>query len=261
LPQIIGVLLADIELVNKSLRQYDTKRGGGGMEQMMHDMTYAQGMFSRRNMDAHQKRLDAIGAGANQFLGTYSPFLRTVGQGVGRQMNLDPMGYGEDIIIRFADTRGSLYIVKEDEHMRVMVDKRLTRWDDNNHEVRTMVIYEYDDEGVEQAVADFARFAPGFENHIKNSRIVYVHRGYVPSVWKSYLFEINFQDNQGRQRHHYRYERAGYPEGNSIRRESWDSAILEAIAVMKLPDDSMLKKVRERFGPRVRRQRDDDNSD
>ncbi|MDR1978903.1 MAG: hypothetical protein LBQ42_09245 [Synergistaceae bacterium] len=232
LPQIIGIALEGFKMIDDATRFYNNR---GGLEQMMHDLVYAQGMFSRKRMSQFQRRMDSIGAGAHQFLGTYSPFVKTVGRSIGRETDLDPMGYGEDIIIRFADAGGKFYIVKEDDHMRATISKQLTNWDANEHEVRTMIIYEYDDAGVEQVAEDFKRFAPGFdfESYIRNSRVIYIYKGYRPSVWKSFLYEINFQDSEGRERYHYRAQ--GIPKGEYIHRNSWDSVILKTIAVVSPP--------------------------
>ncbi|MDR2523236.1 MAG: hypothetical protein LBC93_06000 [Synergistaceae bacterium] len=249
MPQIIWASLQGVsesyKVVNEALNSYQNSKGGLG--QMLHDLSYNQGMFSRKNMDAHQKRLDAFSAGVQQFLGTYSPFVKTVGQSIGRQADVNVMGYGDNVVIRFADAHSRLYIVKEDEHMRVLVDKFKTQWGDSDHEVRTMIVYEYDDEGVEDAVADFEQFAPGFSRYIRDSRIVYIYRGYRPAVWKAFLHEINFQDANGRERYHYSDPAA--PKGDFIRRHSWDSKVLELIAVITPPKDPSV--FRGRFGDRT----------
>ncbi|MDR2527950.1 MAG: hypothetical protein LBD04_02885 [Synergistaceae bacterium] len=249
MPQIIWAsfqgLSESYNVATQALKSYQNAQGGLG--QMLHDLSYNQGMFSRGNMSAYQKRLDAFSAGVQQFLGTYSPFVKTVGQSIGRQANLDAMGYGENVVIRFADAYSRLYVVSENDHMRVLVDKTRTQWGDGDHEVRTMIIYEYDDEGVEDAVEDIEQFAPGFSRYIRDSRIVYIYRGYRPSVWKAFLYEINFQDANGQERYH--YSDPTIPKGDFIRRHSWDSEVLEKIAVLTPPKDPSV--FRGRFGDRV----------
>lgn len=235
LPQIIWASLQGLSestnLVNRAMDRYGSSQNG--LEQMMHDLTYNQGMFNRKNMSQHQQRMDAIGAGVHQFLGTYSPFIKTVGERIGKSTDTDAMGYGDDIIIRFADSKGRLYIVEEDDNMRVIVDKMLTRWDSDEHEVRTMVIYEYNDMGVERVVEDFKRFASDAERYVREARIIYIHKGYRPGIWKSFLYEINFQDENGRQLYHYSSQQV--PAGEYIHRKSWDSKILETVMVISPP--------------------------
>ncbi|MDR2137264.1 MAG: hypothetical protein LBO68_03145 [Synergistaceae bacterium] len=235
MPQIIWATvqgaLESYDFANKALQHYDNSKGG--LEQMMHDLAYGQGMFNRNAMNQHQKRMDVIGAGVHQFLETYSPFVKTVGHSIGREADVNALGYGEDIIIRFADLKGRLYIVREDEHMRVLVDKLQTKWDSDEHEVRSMIIYEYDDAGVESVVEDFKRFAPGFDRYLRNARIAYVYKGYRPSIWKSFLYEVNFQNADGQEQGHYRAE--GIPKGEYIHRRSWDDNILRTILAVSPP--------------------------
>ncbi|GHS93121.1 hypothetical protein AGMMS50276_02680 [Synergistales bacterium] len=240
LPQIIWVsvqgMSEGVNMLNEALNRYN--KNNGGMAQMMHDLSYGQGMFNRRNMDQFQKRLDNIGAGVQKFLGTYSPFVKTVGNSIGRNADVDAMGYGDNIVIRFADPRGRLYILKEDEHMRLIADKLMTKWSDDEHEVRTMIIFEYDDQGVESVIQSINSFAPGFERYIRESRIIYCYKGYRPTVWKSFLYEMNFQNSDGQEKYHYTAQ--GDPKGEWIKKKSLDETILETIFAMSPPKDKSI---------------------
>jgi hypothetical protein len=233
-------------MANEALNRY----GGSleGLMQMGRDLSFGQGMFNRRNMNQFQKRLDVIGAGVQQFLGSYSPFVKTVGRSIGRQADTD-IGYGGDVIIRYADPTGRLYIVEDDaegQHMRVIMDKLQTRWDKDDFEVRTMLIFEYDNQGADQVVQLFSEFAPGFEQVLRQARIVYVYRAYRPSIWKSFTIEISFQNADGQE---FQQFAAQQLTGVAIRRRGLDSTVLRTIAAVVPPKDKdVLRWLWERTG-------------
>ncbi|GHV40320.1 hypothetical protein FACS1894187_21170 [Synergistales bacterium] len=122
--------------------------------------------------------------------------------------------------------------------MRLIADKLTTKWTDDEHEVRTMIIFEYDDQGVESVIQSINSFAPGFERDIRASRIIYCYKGYRPSVWKSFLYAINFQNSEGRTIKH--YEAQGGPKGEWIKKKSLDETILETIFAMSPPKDKSI---------------------
>jgi hypothetical protein len=172
-----------------------------------------------------------------------------VGRSIGRQTDTD-MGYAGGVVIRFADPKGRFYIIKDDiegQHMRVMVDKLQTRWQgDSDHEVRTMLVFEYDAAGVGQVVELFREFAPGFERILQQARVVYVYKAYRPSTWKSFTIEISFQDSEGRE---FQQFAAQQLKGVDIRRKSLDSTILRTIAAVVPPKDrTVLQWLWERTG-------------
>jgi hypothetical protein len=118
--------------------------------------------------------------------------------------------------------------------------------DDNSHEVRTMLIFEYDAAGVDQVVQLFRQFAPGFEQILRQARIVYVYKAYRPSIWKSFTVEISFQDAEGRE---FQQFVAQQLKGVDIRRGSLDSTILRTIAAVVPPKDrDVLRWLWERTG-------------
>ncbi|MDR2176347.1 MAG: hypothetical protein LBO82_10495 [Synergistaceae bacterium] len=233
-------------LANEALDRYGSSMEG--LMKMGRDLSFGQGMFNRRNMNQFQKRLDIIGSGVQQFLGNYSPFVKSVGRSIGRQADTD-VGYGGDVVIRFADPKGRLYIVEDDaegQHMRVIVDKLQTRWLDNDAEVRTMLIFEYDADGVGQVVRLFDQFAPGFERLLRQARVVYVYKTYKPSIWKSFTIEISFQDAEGRE---FQQFAAQQLKGVDIRKTGLDSRVLRTIAAVVPPKDpTVLRWLWERTG-------------
>jgi hypothetical protein len=97
-----------------------------------------------------------------------------------------------------------------------------------------MLIFEYDGQGTDQVVRIFDQFAPGFEQPLRQARIVYVYKAYRPSVWRSFIVEISFQNAEQQEFQRYAArELTGVP----IRRRGWDSKILRTIAAVAPPKD------------------------
>ena len=220
---------------------------GGAMDrysdygQMAHDLVYNQGMFSRSNMNAFQNRLDSIGAGVQQFLGEYSPFVESVGRGIGRPGRSNPLGYGSNVVIRFQDREGRYYIVheEEDQGMRVVIDKNMTRWNSAEDEIRTLIIFDYNDQSVETAVRAIGEVAPGFDNYVRQSRMVYIRKAYLLPYRNGYVIEISFQNANGQQLNFYQ---AADPYANPIRinrrTSRLDFQIVQTITVVNPPKDT-----------------------
>ena len=243
MPSIIfGTILGVAEglsAINTAMDSYS-----GNFEQMAHDMVYNQGMFSRRNMNAFQNRLDSIGAGVQQFLGEYSPFVDSVGRGIGRGGRPNALGYGSNIVIRFQDKEGRYYIVyeEEDQGMRVVVDKMMTRCNERQDEIRTLIIFDYNDASVERAVRAVAEVAPGFDDYVRQARLVYIRKAYITPTRQGYVIEMNFQNANGQQLHHYQ---ARDPYANPIqvnRRHVVDFRIIQTILVVNPPKETTVAR-------------------
>ena len=244
-----SIIFGTVAGISDGLRMFQEarQRYGNDWNAMAQDMLYKQGMFSRNNMNAFQQRLDSYGAGAQRFLAEYSPFVKTVGSGIGRGSSVDPLGYGADVIIRFVDPQMSSYIVDEDEdlHWRVVVDKLATKWDDNGEVVRTLLVFDYDDTAVDTVAKMISAISPGFEEYVRRNRLVYVRKTYSLPFRKSYVPGMSFQTSQGQETA--RYESPDpYADGRDVRRRTLDYKILETISVVSPPKNRNL--VRRMFG-------------
>jgi hypothetical protein len=242
-----SIIFGSIAGISDGLRMFNEarQRYGNNWTAMGQDLLYKQGMFSRNNMNAFQQRIDSYGAGAQRFLAEYSPFVKTVGSGIGRGSSVDPLGYGANVIVRFVDPQMSSYIVEEDEemHWRVVVDKLPTKWEDNGEVVRTLIVFDYDDTAVDYVTKMISAITPGFENYVRQSRLVYVRKTYDIRYMKAYVPGMSFQNAQGQEM--FRYESSNpYVDGRTIRRRTLDYKILETVAVVSPPKNkAMVRKI------------------
>jgi hypothetical protein len=173
-----------------------------------------------------------------------------VGRSIGREADADPLGYGSNIIIRFQDKEGRYYIVHEsdDQGLRVVIDRRMTKWDSSENEIRSMIIFDYNDGSVEDAVRTVAAIAPGFDGYVRESRLVYVRKAYSLPSRKSYIIEISFQNADGNERYLYTAPDPYSQPLDILRRNTLDYRILETMTVINPPKDK--KVVRAYFGER-----------
>jgi hypothetical protein len=134
----------------------------------------------------------------------------------------------------------------EDQHMRVVVDKRITKWDSGEDEIRTMIIFDYDDAYVENAVKAIGSIAPGFDRYARESRFVYIYKAYSLPSRKSYIIAISFQDSEGRERYSYDAPDPYSQPLQILRKNVLDYRVLEMITVVNPPKDKRV--VRSYFG-------------
>jgi hypothetical protein len=258
LNQMPSIIFGAVAGVSDGLKMFNeaNRRYGNNWNAMAQDLLYKQGMFSRNNMNAFQQRLDSYGAGAQRFLAEYSPFVKTVGSGIGRSSSVDPLGYGANIIIRFVDPQMSSYVVEEDENSRwrVVVDKLATKWDDRGEVVRALLVFDYDDTAVSDVTKMISAISPGFEEYVRQSRLVYVRKTYDLHYMKAYVPGMSFQTAQGQEM--FRYESPDpYLDGRPVRRKALDYKILETIAVVSPPKNkALVRKILGRETPPVRRE-------
>jgi hypothetical protein len=249
LTQMPSIIFGSVAGISEGLNMFNevNRRYGNDWSTMAQDLLYKQGIFSRNNMNAFQQRIDSYGAGARHFLAEYSPFVKTVGSGIGRGSSVDPLGYGANIIIRFVDPQMTSYVVDEDEdmHWRVVVDKLATKWEDNGEVVRALLVFDYDDTAVGDVTKMVSAIAPGFENYVRESRLVYVRKIYDLRYMKTYVLGMSFQTAQGQEMGRYE-EPDTYAGGRPVRRRTLDYKILETIAVVSPPKNKT--SVRKVFG-------------
>ena len=247
LNQMPSIIFGSVAGISEGLNMFNEarRRYGNNWNAMAQDLLYKQGMFSRNNMNAFQQRIDSYGAGARRFLAEYSPFVKTVGSGIGRGSSVDPLGYGANVIVRFVDPQMSSYVVDEDEDLRwrVVVDKLATKWEDNGEVVRTLLVFDYDDTAVDDVTKMVSAIMPGFEDYVRQSRLVYVRKTYDLRYMKAYVPGMSFQNAQGQEM--FRYESPDpYADGRAVRRRTLDYKILETVAVVSPPKNrTMARKI------------------
>jgi hypothetical protein len=265
LSQMPAILFGSIQGMSEGIGFFNEALGrynyDGGLADMARDLSFNQGAFSRRNMSQFQKRIDSIGAGVHQFLNEYSPFIDGLGRRIGREADADPLGYGSNIIIRFQDLEGRYYILREDEgqHLRVVADKLATKWNSEENEIRTMIILDYDNEGVEEAVkAVNAVAGGGYERYVRESRIVYLFKVYFLHSRKGYLRAASFQNADGQELYSYEPIDPYNSPVDIIRRNVLDYRILETITVVNPPKNKGV--VRSYFGDKSAKPRSKKNA-